>query len=442
MRHRLTTLLSLTLLVAFGLNSYGQNDSIAKTDTLEYKTSPFQMTFMFPPFSTNGWDNVNYVNNLSLNMFAGLSGGVDGIELGGFINVDRYFMKGFQGAGFGNAVGRDVEGVQLAGFFNVAGGDVRYVQGAGFVNATGGNQFGLQGAGFGNVVGGDLVGFEGAGFCNVVGGKMIGVQGAGFMNASGDTTTGIQGAGFINLAAKFNRGVQGAGFGNIAGPGKVNVQGAGFFNIADEIDGVQAAGFFNIAGYVKGLQAAGFINICDSIDGIPIAFISIVKHNGYRKLELSSSETQYVRMAYKMGVKKFYTIYSFGKPVGPTSRFMYGAGIGSLIPLSEKSFLNLELTANQEIWIGDERSPWFVYQNRLNMQNELFAAFGMNLGNRLEFFVGPTLNISVAHSHLADDVHIPWEPLAPKWASLNRTYNSYHQTNVAMWVGLKGGVRF
>jgi hypothetical protein len=48
------------------INSFGQPDSI------DYKISPFQVTFLFPPFSTNGMDNANYVNNLSINIYRGL----------------------------------------------------------------------------------------------------------------------------------------------------------------------------------------------------------------------------------------------------------------------------------------------------------------------------------------------------------------------------------
>lgn len=445
MRQVLTTIISLIIIAVVNINTNGQKqseDPFYSGDTIDYETRPFQMTFMFPPFSTNGFDNANIVNNLSLNLFTGLSGGVDGIELGGFINVDRFYVKGFQGAGFGNTVGGFVDGAQFAGFYNVVGGNVRYVQGAGFLNATGGNQFGLQGAGFSNAVGGDLFGFQGAGFCNVVGGKVSGIQGAGFCNVAGDTVVGIQGAGFINVAGAYDQGIQGAGFGNIAGPGKVNVQGAGFFNIADEIEGVQAAGFFNRAGYVKGVQAAGFLNICDSIDGVPIAFISIVKHDGYRKFEISASETEYVSIAYKMGVKRLYTIYTVGKPFGPSSRWMYGAGLGSQFTLSEKSFLNLELTHHQELWMGDDRSPWFFYQRQYNGYTQLNPSFGMSLGNVADFFIGPTLNVAVAANvDPSYDYYIPWDPIAPTFA-FDRTYHSHMDVNVAIWVGLKGGLRF
>jgi len=438
MKRVYTIILSIVIIISMSGRAWGQPDSA------DYLRSPMQITFLFPPFSTNGMDNANYVNDLSLNLFVGVSGGVDGVEVGGFINVDRFYVNGFQAAGFGNTVGGSVEGVQLSGFYNAVGGDFRYVQGAGFVNVTGGNQAGIQGAGFANVVGNDVYGFQGSGFINVAGGRVTGIQGAGFMNVSGDTTTGLQASGFMNVAGNFNKGIQVSGFGNVAGNGKVTVQGSGFLNVADEVSGLQAAGFLNKAGFVRGVQAAGFINICDSIDGVPIAPISIVKHGGYHSFELAASETQYISASFRLGIPRFYTIYSFGKPSGPSTRWMYGAGIGSQLDLSGRSFLNVELMAEQELWIGDSRTaPYPVYQSRLNMNNQLRISYGIGLGNFAELFIGPTLNLSVAHTHPADDVYIPWEPIAPDWAFVDMTYEStYHQLNYAFWIGLRGGIRF
>lgn len=429
-------ILSIILLSAAQNQSYGQND------TADYRYSPFQMTFMFPPFSTNGLDNANYINNLSLNLFTGVSGGVDGIELGGFINVDRFFVSGIQLAGFGNTVGGYVDGIQMAGFYNAVGGNVRYVQGAGFINVTGGTQNGLQGAGFMNVVGSSLYGFQGAGFANVVGGDMTGIQGAGFANVAGGSVMGLQGAGFINVAGRADNGVQAAGFGNVAGSGALNLQASGFFNVADSIQGAQLAGFFNRAGYVKGLQAAGFLNICDSIDGVPIAFISIVRKNGYRQFEVAASETEYVNVSFRLGVPNFYTIYGFGKSYGPSTRWMYGAGLGTQISLTERSFFNIEAYASHEVWIGDERTPWFVYSSRFNMHNQLRFAYGRSIGRVADFFIGPTLNLTVAHSHEFDDLYLPYEPIQPDWAFYDVTYDTYHSTNIAFWVGIRGGLRF
>ncbi|MCF8346703.1 MAG: hypothetical protein K9G38_05785 [Bacteroidales bacterium] len=436
MKKLVTGVISALLIITSVLPASG------KTDTIHYETSPFQFTFFVPPFSSNGLDNANYVNDVSLNLFIGVSGGVDGMELGGFINVDRFFVRGSQGAGFGNSVGGFLDGFQAAGFFNAVGGDARYVQGAGFINITGGNQFGLQGAGFANVVGNDLTGFQGAGFANVVGGNMNGFQGAGFMNVTGDSTSGFQASGFMNVARKYQEGAQAAGFGNLAETGKVNLQASGFFNVADEIEGAQVAGFINKAGYVKGFQAAGFINLADSIDGIPVAPFSIVRYNGYQRLEIAASETQF-QASFRLGVEKFYTIYGIGKTFVPASRWMYGAGAGTQLPLGERSFMNIEAMVHHEFWMGDERTPRFIHHSRMNMVNQLAFTYGMRLGNFAEWFVGPTLNLSIAHTESTEDGYIPWEPIAPEWTFADQTYQTGgHQTNYAFWLGFRGGLRF
>ena len=435
MKKCITGVLSTLLVLASVLPASGN------TDTIKYETSPFQFTFMFPPLSTNGVANVNYVNNLSLNPFVGLSGGVDGVELGGFVNVNRYFVRGFQAAGFGNTVGDFLDGVQVAGFYNVTGGDSRYLQGAGFVNVSGGNMNGVQGAGF----------------CNVVRGTVDGVQGAGFINVAGNGVTGVQGAGFMNVAGNFNEGVQGAGNGNVAGNGTVNVKAAGFMNSADEVevvqaagflnnanevDGIQAAGFLNRAGNVKGLQVAGFLNICDSIEGVPIAFISIVKYNGYRRFELAASEAQLASLSFKMGVNKFYSIYSLGKPAGPDSRWMYSFGFGSRVTEFEQSSISIEAVCHREVWLFDERAPRNIHHPRYNMHNQLSFTYGRTIGRTSELFVGPTLNLTAAKTTEADDTYIPWEPIAPSWAFFDKTVNTPRQTNYAFWVGAKAGIRF
>ncbi|HKK62249.1 MAG TPA: hypothetical protein VJ951_06805, partial [Bacteroidales bacterium] len=417
------TISAIIMLLSSEQPIYGQ-------DTLGYEVSPFQVSII-PPFSSNGPDNANMINNLSLNLFIGVSGGVDGVELGGFINVDRFYVSGFQAAGFGNTVGGDVDGLQVSGFYNAVGGDARYLQGAGFINVTGGAQFGLQGAGFANVIGSDLFGFQGAGFGNFVHGKVTGIQGSGFINVAADTVKGLQGAGFMNVAGGYDKGIQASGFGNVSGKGKVNMQAAGFMNVAEEVDGMQAAGFMNIAGYVDGVQLAGFINVCDSIDGVPIAFINIVKKNGYRRFQISASETQYVSLSYKLGVERFYGIYSFGKPAGPDSRWLYGFGFGTQFPLKGKSFMNVEYLYSQEFYMGDERSSRFFHQQRFNSHNQLSATIGMPLGNFAEAFVGPTFNVAAAHTYSLLDSSIPWEPIGPDWAFFDRTYNSGWETNVA-----------
>jgi hypothetical protein len=364
----------------------------AQEDSTKYERRPFQFTFLFPPLSTNGAKNAQIVNDVSLNLFLGVSGGVEVFEAATFINIDQYYMHGAQLAGFGNAVGGSVSGAQVAGFFNVAGTEVK------------------------------------------------GAQVAGFVNVAGDSLEGFQGAGFINVANKAKKGVQVAGFGNVAGEGKTQFQGAGFFNVAEEVQGAQVAGFINVAGNVKGLQLAGFLNICDSIDGVPLALISVVKKNGYRKIGFTASEVQYANLSYKMGVKQLYTIYSFGKPMGPGSRWMFGGGFGTEFDLSEKMVLNIEGTVHQELWIGSTASPHFLHIDRLNLYNSLKFLFGWNMDDKVAIHIGPTFNVSVADSN-PDMGQMAWNEIPP-YSFYNRTKNNYEQTNIQMWVGLQGSIHF
>jgi hypothetical protein len=409
-------------------------------DTASYERRPFQFTFLFPPLSTNGINNVNIVNDVSLNLFLGVSGGVEAFEAGLFINVDRFYVDGVQLAGFGNTVGGHLRGAQLAGFYNVNGAYTNGFQGAGFVNVTGTNVTGAQAAGFVNVAGHAVEGFQGAGFVNVAGTKVTGAQAAGFVNVAGDTLQGFQGAGLANIAGQARNGVQAAGLGNVAGGGHTHFQGAGFFNVGEEIEGAQAAGFVNVAGKVKGVQLAGFLNICDSIDGVPIAFISVVKQNGFRKFSFSVSEIQYANLSYKLGVKHFYNIYSFGKPFGPASRWMFGGGFGGEIDLSENMRLNIEGTVHQELWIANSSNPYFLYIDRLNLYNSLKFLFGWSVDDKVDLHIGPTFNVSVAHTN-PDFGTIGWNEIAP-YSFYNNTSNNYNQTNVQMWVGLQGSISF
>ncbi|MCK5461838.1 MAG: hypothetical protein KAI95_02440, partial [Bacteroidales bacterium] len=317
--NRKITLITLAILFAsstlFAQDTQKQGQELKPTPALREK--PFQLTFFFPPLSTNWIQNSKTINNVSINLFAGNAGGVDGAEIGYFINTVNYHVKGFQGAGFGNVVGRSVDGVQLAGFFNVNGTDARVLQGSGFINVCGGSFQGAQLTGFLNVTGRDTKGFQGAGFGNV----------------SGERTLGAQAAGFFNVAGEFDRGAQLAGFVNVAGTGSPDAQLAGFFNYAEQVRGAQLAGFINVGGNVKGVQMAGFLNVADSLDGIPIGLINVVVKNGYRKFEFSFSETQYANFSYRMGVRKFYNIYSFSKPTGPGTRWLFGFGLGGELDL-------------------------------------------------------------------------------------------------------------
>jgi len=407
----------------------------------ELLQSPFQFTFFVPPLSTNGVQNSRTENRVSLNLFIGNSGAVNGFEAGTFLNTVNHHATGFQIAGFGNVVGKSSNGAQLAGFFNINGKDADKFQGAGFMNVAGGNLTGAQASGFLNTAKGTVKGTQLTGFINIAGQGTSGFQGAGFLNLASKELAGGQAAGFMNIAREISHGVQLSGFANIASGGTAQTQLTGMFNISENIKGAQLAGFCNIANHVTGVQIAGFLNVCDSIDGIPIAFISIVKKNGYRKFEFSLNEVTYAKLSYKMGVRHLYTIYSIGKPDGPGNRWMYGAGFGSEFDLNERTVINPEIEVSQEIWFADHSGGGFISNDRLNLHNQARINFGWKFQEQLTLFVGPTFNVSVSSS-LPEEGYRPWYPIAPAWTIYNRTTNNQNLTNVSIWFGINGGIRF
>lgn len=147
---------------------------------------PFQISFV-PGLSTHGSMSSQVINNFSLNVLGGYSGGVNGVELGGVFNIDKKNVKFFQAGGVFNIVGGSVKGVQLAGVTNTVLDSVK--------------------------------GFQVAGVGNFARRKVTGTQIAGVANFANKEIEGSQIAGVINYAKKI-KGVQ-----------------IGLINIADSSDG-------------------------------------------------------------------------------------------------------------------------------------------------------------------------------------------------------------
>jgi hypothetical protein len=60
--------------------------------------------------------------------------------------------------------------------------------------------------------------------------------------------------------------------------------------------------------------------------------------------------------------------------------------------------------------------------------------------DQVSIHVGPTFNVSVAHSNPEMGM-LSWYQIAP-YAMYNHTSNNFNQTNVQMWFGLQGSIRF
>jgi len=387
----------------------------------------FQLSLV-PGFGTDGLQTAENRYKTSINLFLGVNSGVQGLELGGFMNINNGAVEGLQLAGFGNVLNDDFQGLQGAGFMNVVNGNSRGASLAGFINATKGDQEGIAGAGFMNVVNGSSRSLNGAGFMNVVRGDYQGISGAGFMNVTGGNMEGIQGAGFMNVVRLETRGIMGAGFANISAESVEGIQAAGFMNVATDLTGVQAAGFLNVAEEVTGMQF-GFINVCDTITGLPIGFLSVVKKGGLRQIEIGANELGFVNATFKIGVPAFYNMFSLAyQPFGDNNYVTQGYGIGTRFNLGYPSFLSLEANTSS---IYNDWKIWEKYQRSL--LNEFRTLYNRNISENVQLFAGITFYNHVQKNQSNEKIE-----LSP-YVMHEFTYKDWTSQ---WWVGARAGVSF
>lgn len=413
----LIILLSLTTLV----NAKGKQ---------EMDTVAFQLGFI-SPIGTNGLDSWKTVNKVSLNMYAGYAGGLDGFEASGFVSALQGDMNGAQFSGFVNADMGNSKGAQFAGFVNFNKGTMEGAQFAGFVNANANNTEAFQAAGFVNAVAGEYEGAQFAGFVNVATKESKGAQFSGFVNAVSDSIDGFQGTGFVNYAMGSSMG-QASGFVNANVGDLKGLQATGFVNVnTGRVQGAQLSGFVNATRILNGTQI-GFINIADSVErGTPIGFLSFVR-NGYHKFQLSSSETLYGVASFKTGTRSFYNIISLGGGVR-NDKLLYGwgYGVGTSMDLTKTLDLAIELEAYHII-----EDEW--KDHRFNMLNKLNIAVSYELTDRLEVFGAPTFNVVVSDmkGSIGERIDSSVAPFSVYTKELS------NDIKVEMYPGINVGIRF
>ncbi|MFQ5446289.1 MAG: secretin and TonB N-terminal domain-containing protein [Saprospiraceae bacterium] len=354
---------------------------------------------VFPFIGTNTYKSDEVTNNLSMNVLWGVSAGVDGMELGGFVNTVRKDVNGLQAAGIGNTAGRNVTGTQFGGLFNYAGGAARGLQAAGLVNFAGRAEAA-----------------QAAGLMNWVKGDVAGLQASGLFNRTGGNAAAFQAAGAFN----FNR-------------GDAKVQVSGMFNVARDVEIGQFGGLLNVAREVKGFQIA-LINVSDTVSGVPIGLINIVKR-GYNKFEIYGGEGLHGNLQLKLGANAFYNIFYVGARYpqgGGTYTWGLGYGIGTVSILSPKSSFNFELMA---IHIS-ENEPW---TNTLNSVGQFRFLWNHQLGKSIGFFLGPTANVMVSQLRNAETGKVGQSPIVP-YALIDNEINA--NTTLKGWVGVNAGFRF
>ncbi|HOZ88063.1 MAG TPA: hypothetical protein PL029_09905, partial [Bacteroidia bacterium] len=350
------------------------------------------------PIGTNGIESHKKVNKMSLNILGGVAKGVNGIELGGFANVDLQNVKGLQMAGFTNVVLKDVRGAQFAGYLNYSGGN-------------------FTGAAF-------------SGFCNINIKKLKGAQLTGFFNMNKDSLTGAQFAGFCNSNFGNLHGGQFSGYFNYNHRNLKGAQLAGFGNInAGDIEGAQVSGFFNYAKKVKGLQL-GFINIADSVDGASIGFLNLVK-KGLHQVEISADELFYANLALRTGTHRFYNIFSAGASPGSGALLWHiGYGIGTSLRLNENLRSDIAVSA-QHVSSG-------LFYFATSEVYKIYIGMEYKLRDKCYIAAGPTFNMYFGDALLPAYAKT-YSKVAP-YSLLNETNSEGF--NFKGWIGAKVAIRF
>ena len=359
---------------------------------------PVQLTFLYP-LGTNGIQSREIMNQFSINLLGGLSGGTQGFEAGGLFNADLGNVRGAQFAGLGNFVHGSYEGAQFGGLVNLNTGINRGAFFAGTANILLKNTIGAQFAGISNVVTGDMEGPQFAGISNVVTGDMEGAQFAGICNLTSGTSRGFQMAGIANLSLKYH-------------------------------EGAQVAGILNYTKKLHGFQL-GLINVTDTIEkGIPLGFISFVRH-GYHRIELEGNELFFANLSLKTGVSHLYNIFSIGyRPKEDKQYWGLTYGLGTYFLLNKRLSMNFDLTATHI----NEGESW---TSVLNMVNRLKWNMGFRIHERLELYGGVSFNVAL--SRLKDEEgRTTGSALIPSYVFYNETIR---KTNVKMYPGFNLGIR-
>ena len=384
MKSNLANFLSVTILSILSITNISAQETKPSGGM---RTFPMQFS-IFYPISTQGYQTVDYSYNFSLNLLYGKVGGVKGLEISGL---------------FGSAKG-DVTGVQIAGLGN-ASNNVKGIQVGGIGNASD-NVTGIQIAGIGNATD-----------------DVTGIQIAGLGNAA-DDVKGIQIAGIGN-AADDVKGIQIGGIGNAA-DNVTGIQIAGIGNAADNITGLQISGVLNRAKVLKGLQI-GLVSINDTIEsGISLSIFNIVKKGFYDEWSLTFADYQNVGLSYKMGIQRFYTIFTAGANFLEDKLWVFGIGFGNRTVINRRFDFQPEIISYQ-YFPDDFKNVQTVSANHLKL------GLVYKLNDRLGITVAP----SVYHLYNDYSKHQDYSkisPLSPFYKHENT--NRLHSIGAGISAGL------
>lgn len=347
--------------------------------------SPAQIS-LFYPIGTQGTasDSISY--NVSLNLLWGLTGGIRGAELGGLFNKTKGAMSGAQFGGLGNFVDGDMTGGQFSGLMNTAT-SLKGAQIGGLINSVNNTP---------KVHQSDTI--------EAIASPIYennGVQAAGLLNQQAENMKGVQIAGLINL----NR---------------------------QHIKGVQLSGLLNKTKSISGVQI-GLINIADTItNGVPIGLINIVKSNAYKATEVEVNESFYANVSYKMGVKRFYSIFSLAFTTQNQKEFWaLGFGFGTSFAVNNITGIHID-AVNYHLNEGE----WWT--NNHNQLNKLKINCSFQLAPKLSVFGGFSANVLISEIKNKEGI-----PTGSHFKTPNAFYEKVNSsTKIVIYPGLNAGIRF
>ena len=250
-------------------------------------------------------------------------------------------------------------------------------------------------------------------------------------NVNLNHTSGFQFAGVVNYTNESRNAAQFAGVTNIAKSGETPFQFAGVLNVADKVSGLQFAGVVNVAKEVRGVQF-GVVNYADTCSGVPIGLFNIVKHGGKQELEVGLSDAFNTYASFKLGVDRFYTIFSAGVNYLLHSEPIYGVGMGWGTDISWKK----AGWANQIEAVGYYITEDGKFRLGTNVLAQLKLTFSKQIRPHFKVFAGPTLNLTVS-DYANPETGVTGSTLKP--------YSIFHTNGKAAvngWAGLTAGVRF
>ena len=252
--------------------------------------------------------------------------------------------------------------------------------------------------------------------------------------------------GLVNGVRKDMEGVQLAGFGNIVGRTVSGGQISGLFNVAGNLEnGIQLSGFSNTivresSGWqiapvnfahkvIQGGKQIGLINIADSTETTPIGFLSFVRGNGYKRLELAVDENQTGSFSFKTGVPKFYNILALHYNFTRTQEIIgIGYGIGRAYKLGNAWMMNTDLTTNLLIEY-DEFSPNVASLLKLDI------SFEKQIARNAAITFGPSLKyLKISDYNIASWQAKPFNKI-PTYRSISSNETS------TFWIGFQMGIR-